>query len=52
MATMNSNGVVKIVGRTKELIIRGGANIYPAEVEELLYKHPAVLVAAVSTVLH
>jgi acyl-CoA synthetase (AMP-forming)/AMP-acid ligase II len=39
-------GYLKIVDRKKELIIRGGANIYPREIEEVLYQHPKVLDAA------
>ena len=39
-------GYLKIVDRKKELIIRGGANIYPREIEEVLYQHPKVLEAA------
>ena len=34
MATMDENGRIKLVGRTKEIIIRGGENIYPKEIEE------------------
>lgn len=45
---MDKDGYIKVVGRIKELIIRGGANVYPREVEELLHQHPNVLVAAVS----
>ncbi|AUZ76421.1 MULTISPECIES: AMP-binding protein [Aeromonas] len=44
---MDEEGYVRIVGRSKELIIRGGENIYPREIEERLYDHPAVLDAAV-----
>ncbi|XP_054159206.1 putative acyl-CoA synthetase YngI [Oppia nitens] len=47
LATMDQYGYIKIVGRTKELIIRGGENIYPREVEELLHTHPAVFDAYV-----
>ncbi len=47
LATMDSDGYFKIVDRKKELIIAGGFNIYPREVEEVLYQHPAVLEAAV-----
>ncbi|KAF8781965.1 Medium-chain acyl-CoA ligase ACSF2 like protein [Argiope bruennichi] len=43
LATMNEYGFVKIVGRIKEMIIRGGENIYPQEVENFLNSHPAVL---------
>ncbi|CAG2165243.1 unnamed protein product [Oppiella nova] len=47
LATMDEHGYIKIVGRTKEMIIRGGENIYPREVEELLHKHPDILDAYV-----
>jgi non-ribosomal peptide synthetase component E (peptide arylation enzyme) len=40
-------GYLKIVGRKKEMIIRGGANIYPREIEEVLFKHPKILDVAV-----
>jgi fatty-acyl-CoA synthase len=42
LATMDENGYVKIVGRSKDMIIRGGENIYPREIEEFLYGHPDV----------
>jgi fatty-acyl-CoA synthase len=42
LATMDEGGYVKIVGRIKDMIIRGGENVYPREVEEFLYTHPAV----------
>ena len=42
MATMDSEGRIRLVGRTKEMIIRGGENIYPKEIEELLHQHDAV----------
>ncbi len=42
LATMDEAGYVKIVGRIKDMIIRGGENIYPREVEEFLYTHPDV----------
>jgi len=42
-AVMADDGSVKIVGRIKDMIIRGGENIYPREVEEFLYGHPAVV---------
>ena len=42
LATMDGDGYVNIVGRLKDMIIRGGENIYPREVEEFLYTHPAV----------
>ena len=43
LATADEEGYVNIVGRIKDMIIRGGENIYPREVEEFLYAHPAVL---------
>ena len=42
LATMDADGYVKIVGRIKDMIIRGGENISPREVEEFLYTHPDV----------
>jgi fatty-acyl-CoA synthase len=42
LATMDAQGYVNIVGRIKDMIIRGGENVYPREVEEYLYKHPAI----------
>ena len=42
IATMDTSGYVRIVGRIKDMIIRGGENIYPREVEEFLYQHPAI----------
>ncbi len=42
LATMDAEGYVNIVGRIKDMVIRGGENIYPREVEEFLYRHPAV----------
>jgi fatty-acyl-CoA synthase len=42
LATMDGDGYVNIVGRIKDMIIRGGENIYPREVEEFLYTHPDV----------
>jgi fatty-acyl-CoA synthase len=41
-AVMADDGYVKIVGRIKDMIIRGGENIYPREIEEFLYAHPAI----------
>lgn len=43
LATMDADGYVNIVGRIKDLVIRGGENIYPREVEEFLYTHPDVV---------
>ncbi|MDP2094903.1 MAG: AMP-binding protein [Hydrogenophaga sp.] len=42
LATMDAEGYVNIVGRIKDLVIRGGENVYPREIEEFLYRHPAV----------
>lgn len=39
---MDEKGLIKIIGRTKELIIVGGENVYPREIEEILYTHPAI----------
>jgi long-chain acyl-CoA synthetase len=47
LARMDDEGYLFIVDRKKELIIRGGHNVYPREIEEVLYEHPAVLEAAV-----
>lgn len=43
LAVMDENGYCKITGRLKDMIIRGGENIYPREIEEFLYSHPKVL---------
>jgi fatty-acyl-CoA synthase len=42
LATMDEDGYLNIVGRIKDMIIRGGENVYPREVEEFLYSHPDV----------
>ena len=42
LATLDAQGYCNIVGRSKDMVIRGGENIYPREVEEYLYKHPKV----------
>ena len=42
LAVMDGDGYVQIVGRIKDMIIRGGENIYPREIEEFLYQHPAI----------
>lgn len=42
LAVVDEDGYYKIVGRIKDMIIRGGENIYPKEIEEFLYTHPAV----------
>jgi fatty-acyl-CoA synthase len=43
LATMDEAGYVNIVGRIKDMVIRGGENVYPREVEEYLYRHPKIL---------
>ncbi|WP_404427204.1 AMP-binding protein [Ureibacillus chungkukjangi] len=43
LGTMDENGYVRVTGRLKEMIIRGGENVYPREIEEFLYQHPKVL---------
>ena len=40
LATIDDEGYCKIVGRLKDMVIRGGENIYPREVEEYLFTHP------------
>jgi long-chain acyl-CoA synthetase len=47
MARVDEDGYFFIVDRKKDMIIRGGYNVYPREIEEVLYEHPAVLEAAV-----
>lgn len=47
LATMDENGYVNIVGRIKDMIIRGGENVYPREIEEFLYTHPDIADAQV-----
>ncbi|MBZ3664647.1 AMP-binding protein [Pseudomonas monteilii] len=47
LAVMDAHGYVRIVGRNKDMIIRGGENIYPRELEEFFYTHPAVADAQV-----
>lgn len=47
LATMDDDGYVNIVGRIKDMVIRGGENIYPREIEEFLYTHPAIVDAQV-----
>jgi fatty-acyl-CoA synthase len=42
LATMDPDGYCNIVGRIKDMVIRGGENIYPREIEEFLYRHPAI----------
>jgi len=47
LATMDDAGYVNIVGRIKDMIIRGGENVYPREIEEFLYTHPDIVDAQV-----
>jgi fatty-acyl-CoA synthase len=47
LGVLDDEGYCNIVGRVKDMIIRGGENIYPREIEEFLYRHPAVLDVAV-----
>ncbi|TIT38831.1 MAG: AMP-binding protein, partial [Mesorhizobium sp.] len=42
LATIDAEGYCNIVGRVKDMVIRGGENVYPREVEEFLYRHPKV----------
>ena len=42
LAVMDAEGYVNIAGRIKDMVIRGGENIYPREIEEFLYRHPAI----------
>ena len=52
IAVVDEDGYYSIVDRKKDLIIRGGYNVYPRELEELLYEHPAVREVAVIGVPH
>jgi fatty-acyl-CoA synthase len=47
LAVMDDEGYVNITGRIKDMVIRGGENIYPREIEEFLYSHPDIVDAAV-----
>jgi fatty-acyl-CoA synthase len=47
LAVMDSEGYLNIVGRIKDMVIRGGENIYPREIEEFLYGHPDIVDAQV-----
>ena len=49
---VDEDGYFYIVDRTKDMIIRGGYNVYPREIEEVLYEHPAVAEAAVIGIPH
>ena len=52
LARVDEDGCYFIVDRKKELIIRGGYNVYPREIEEVIYEHPAVREAAVVGIPH
>jgi long-chain acyl-CoA synthetase len=52
LGKIDEDGYLYIVGRKKDMIIRGGYNVYPREIEELLYEHPAVHECAVLGVPH
>ena len=52
LAVRDDEGYYTIVDRKKDLIIRGGLNVYPREIEEVIYEHPAVAEAAVVAVAH
>src|ERR1700759_910676 len=43
LATLDADGYLNIVGRIKDMIIRGGENVYPREIEEFLYTHPDIV---------
>ena len=47
IAVMDDDGYVQITGRIKDMVIRGGENVYPREIEEFLYTHPDILDAQV-----
>ena len=52
LGRMDAEGYFSIIDRKKDMIIRGGMNVYPREVEEVLYEHPAVNGAAVIGIPH
>jgi fatty-acyl-CoA synthase len=47
LAVMDAEGYLNIVGRIKDMVIRGGENVYPREIEEFLYTHPDIVDAQV-----
>jgi fatty-acyl-CoA synthase len=47
LGTLDAHGYLNIVGRIKDMVIRGGENVYPREIEEVLYLHPAIAAAQV-----
>ncbi len=50
LATMDEEGYISIIGRSKDMVIRGGENVYPREIEEFLYSHPLISDAQVTGV--
>lgn len=46
---MDAEGFCQIVGRLKDMVIRGGENVYPTEIEQVLYQHPKIKDVQVST---
>lgn len=50
IGVLDENGYGKIVGRIKDMIIRGGENVYPREIEEILHTHPSVQEAQVNKI--
>lgn len=52
MATMDEDGFIFIVDRVKDMVLRGGYNVYPREIEEVIYEHPAIAEVAVIGVPH
>jgi fatty-acyl-CoA synthase len=50
LATMDDEGYIQIVGRIKDMVIRGGENIYPKEIEEFLFTHPSISAVSVTGV--
>ena len=52
LATIDDEGYCNIVGRIKDMVIRGGENVYPREIEEFLFRHPKVADVAIVGVPH
>jgi len=52
LASMDEDGYLRMAGRSKEMYIRGGENVYPCEVEEVITRHPQVMLAAVIGIPH
>ena len=50
LSTMDEDGYISIIGRSKDMVIRGGENVYPREIEEFLYSHPLISDAQVTGV--